>query len=670
MKKRIVITAILLALLLTNINMVLAKDLDISMEEARRHGEPLGYTDGYIEGLRYLSQDSKPPYYEIRPKESKVFSNYSNELVGKDDIYKKFFYLGYIEGFDSGYQEALGISTPDGKPIDTKTNYGDSLGKALGEIYGFRDFYNKVSFNWSKAIPRNSEIIKIFDLSKQTSSYRSSFLSSFRNSFKLSYEEGYEKANLEPKKITLESGISQGEPIGGILGKLYGVKDYFENRSNYYLRNLPSDNVIIRDYSLNKDSKEYKDGFLAGFKRAYEEAYNLAFREANLNVYIRDEENAYEHGKAAGLNKGEVMATKDYMEKKSNNWRRHIIFSSIITTQYNLEFQSNKYKQGFISGYNEGFAEGYSNTYKELIQDEVLKKSNITNIPIRGGSLTSLDGALTVNINKGTYYNNIALSIEKFPDNYYDIDSRFIKASGFYNIQVSNPSRHLNKDNLIELSFEYYGKVDGGVYKRVNDKWQYINSFIKDGRMIANIKPNTLDSGDNLYCILIDNNYKLFSDIRSHWAKDEINTLVRRNIIYGYSDNTFKPEKNITRSEFLTLLSRVYNWNTTEDIKYIEIFKDFQSFGNNAKNINYAISQGYIKGYEDNTFKPDSPISYKEVEIIMSRVLKDDNFRWYNTSAKMLYDKQVKSMSYNNMDNKITRAEVVYMLYILNEWRY
>ena len=54
----------------------------------------------------------------------------------------------------------------------------------------------------------------------------------------------------------------------------------------------------------------------------------------------------------------------------------------------------------------------------------------------------------------------------------------------------------------------------------------------------------------------------------------------------------------------------------------------------------------------------------------MSRVLKDDNFRWYNTSAKMLYDKQVKSMSYNNMDNKITRAEVVYMLYILNEWRY
>ncbi len=129
-------------------------------------------------------------------------------------------------------------------------------------------------------------------------------------------------------------------------------------------------------------------------------------------------------------------------------------------------------------------------------------------------------------------------------------------------------------------------------------------------------------------------------------------------------------KKNITRSEFLTLLSRVYNWNTTDDIKYIEIFKDFQSFGNNAKNINYAISQGYIKGYEDNTFKPDSPISYKEVEIIMSRVLKDDNFRWYNTSAKMLYDKQVKSMSYNNMDNKITRAEVVYMLYILNEWRY
>lgn len=51
-----------------------------------------------------------------------------------------------------------------------------------------------------------------------------------------------------------------------------------------------------------------------------------------------------------------------------------------------------------------------------------------------------------------------------------------------------------------------------------------------------------------------------FSDVKaSNWAYNDIQTLVASNLLEGYPDNTFKPERQITRAEFVTLLSRVRN---------------------------------------------------------------------------------------------------------------
>lgn len=47
----------------------------------------------------------------------------------------------------------------------------------------------------------------------------------------------------------------------------------------------------------------------------------------------------------------------------------------------------------------------------------------------------------------------------------------------------------------------------------------------------------------------------------------------------------------------------------------------------------------------------------------MNRVLPNWSFRWANTANNMLYEKKVRSDSFDGMNNKITRAEVVYMLY-------
>ena len=55
------------------------------------------------------------------------------------------------------------------------------------------------------------------------------------------------------------------------------------------------------------------------------------------------------------------------------------------------------------------------------------------------------------------------------------------------------------------------------------------------------------------------NNTSNFSDIASHWAKDEISVAANKGWINGYPDGTFRPNQYITRAEAMTLVNRVLN---------------------------------------------------------------------------------------------------------------
>ena len=48
-----------------------------------------------------------------------------------------------------------------------------------------------------------------------------------------------------------------------------------------------------------------------------------------------------------------------------------------------------------------------------------------------------------------------------------------------------------------------------------------------------------------------------FSDIASHWAKNEISAASNNGWINGYTDGTFRPDNKITRAEAMTLVNRV-----------------------------------------------------------------------------------------------------------------
>ncbi len=110
-------------------------------------------------------------------------------------------------------------------------------------------------------------------------------------------------------------------------------------------------------------------------------------------------------------------------------------------------------------------------------------------------------------------------------------------------------------------------------------------------------------------------------DIGKHWAKDDIVYLMEKGVMEGYNDGTFKPDKDITRAEFLKMVNNVFGFTEELDIEFSDVRKDSWFY----EDIRKAVASGYIEGYEDGTMKPNRPITREEASKIIAIASKLDD---------------------------------------------
>ena len=96
-----------------------------------------------------------------------------------------------------------------------------------------------------------------------------------------------------------------------------------------------------------------------------------------------------------------------------------------------------------------------------------------------------------------------------------------------------------------------------------------------------------------------------FSDTAGHWAKGAINDLSSRLIVNGVGQNTFKPDKAITRAEFAAIVVKALGLEPKgsadfTDVKTPDWFTGY---------VGTAGSKGLISGYSDGSFKPNQKIT-------------------------------------------------------------
>jgi len=103
------------------------------------------------------------------------------------------------------------------------------------------------------------------------------------------------------------------------------------------------------------------------------------------------------------------------------------------------------------------------------------------------------------------------------------------------------------------------------------------------------------------------------------WAKDSIEKLYKFGLVNGYEDNTFKPNNNITRAEFTTLVIKCFVIGTEEGkCDYVDVAKDDWAYPYIAA----ASSIGVINGKDSDFFAPESKISREEMVTIIYRTMK------------------------------------------------
>lgn len=112
-----------------------------------------------------------------------------------------------------------------------------------------------------------------------------------------------------------------------------------------------------------------------------------------------------------------------------------------------------------------------------------------------------------------------------------------------------------------------------------------------------------------------------FSDISaSEWYAPYIQAAYEHKLVKGYANNMFKPNQPISRAEAVKILLHAAGVNV-ETTEFIPIFPDIKSFYWYAKYVIYAAKNGIVNGYEDGTFGPDNSITRAEVAKIVSIML-------------------------------------------------
>ena len=103
----------------------------------------------------------------------------------------------------------------------------------------------------------------------------------------------------------------------------------------------------------------------------------------------------------------------------------------------------------------------------------------------------------------------------------------------------------------------------------------------------------------------------VFNDInRTHSNYQAIKYLKDHDIINGYPDGTFKPDKTVNRVEALKMLMLAFNVEVGGGYEL-----DFQDTDNSAwytSTLSTAVARGIVKGYPDGTFKPANTVNRAE----------------------------------------------------------
>lgn len=343
-------------------------------------------------------------------------------------------------------------------------------------------------------------------------------------------------------------------------------------------------------------------------------------------------------GTALGLNKYNPL------ENKWNSWTKEdgLPAQSVSTLKVDdkggvwigaypdtVDADANVYSGGYAYLNSEGNIKVYKDKENTKFADQWVRNFSIDS---EGGVWVAMSGSYSTMENVGGRVDYVA------PDG--EIKEKYIGHDLLPNELKDNAEiRTLTVDYKGSL---WFGTSTQGIFfskepKKISKKFNSTNLDWPDTSSLDSIfnivvTKDALWAGSNggVVHALSDNIFKKssssksFTDIKGHWAESHITYLFSKGMVSGTSANTFSPNRNITRGEFVKLLvSSLGNVDlkTTSEGKFKDVAKDkwYTSY------VNWAAEKGMVSGDGKGCFGPDDLITREQIAVMVLNFTKTMN---------------------------------------------
>ena len=107
-----------------------------------------------------------------------------------------------------------------------------------------------------------------------------------------------------------------------------------------------------------------------------------------------------------------------------------------------------------------------------------------------------------------------------------------------------------------------------------------------------------------------------FTDVANHWGKDYIDVAYANGFMKGYDDGTFKPNTNMTRVQVLSVIARAFELEATKPAP----FKDISHYAQQTQNEIAAAYEAGLVRENDGYFNPQGQITRSQLALILMRL--------------------------------------------------
>ncbi|MGP1375752.1 MAG: S-layer homology domain-containing protein [Almyronema sp.] len=110
---------------------------------------------------------------------------------------------------------------------------------------------------------------------------------------------------------------------------------------------------------------------------------------------------------------------------------------------------------------------------------------------------------------------------------------------------------------------------------------------------------------ESAYIVRPNTELPLFSDTETHWAAEFIRALANQDLINGFADGSFRPNRPMTRAQYAALLVKAFEITPR---RAATSFTDVAPDSWAASAIEQAYRGGFLSGFPDQTFGPEQNI--------------------------------------------------------------